>query len=96
MNKKIVKILVVLIITCSLVYVRIPVAQASLVGNAQAESGHKPPPPTPPDSNTSPSTPPSKPPEITEIVEAEYYCETISGNVYEEIGEIFQERNRRK
>ena len=83
----------------SLIYIKIPVAKASLAGNAQSESGHKPIPPTPPDNSNNYDPGPSepiKPPEITEINETEYYYETISGNVYEEIGEIFQERNRRQ
>lgn len=98
MVKRIEKIFIIISVIFTIIFLKSAMVEASLVKNAQSESGHKPVPPTPPDDNNNYNTRPVdsiKLPEITEINEYEYYYETISGNVYEEIGEIFQERNRR-
>ncbi len=63
---------------------QVPITYAGLAGNAQGESGPIPPPTTPPDS---PQTNPSpQPPGETIPTEYNYYYETISGNVWEDLG----------
>ena len=88
MKGKVIKFVAFLLIVVLVVACAAPIANAGLVSNAQGESGPRPDPPTP---NNSPQTKPSNPstpstesgPKKTTIT----HMRTISGKVYEAVGQ---------
>jgi len=93
MNKifKFSKILIVFILIFSLLFMQTETILGRDLDGARGESGSRPPPPTPPDAPLPPIEPskPSEPSEPTiPTITVEHYT-SISGNVYEDIGEVF-------
>lgn len=84
MRNKILKIGIIIILICSIVWLPIPTVYASLVNNAREESGDRPPPPVPPDEPSQPIDTPEPVVDDTIRIEIPYFS-TIEGNVYEDM-----------